>query len=148
MCISASSEKSYRNVIPNLQFGKWEKSTWALWNIPHSNRCGRTVWGTQLMIVFMIDIHCEHPSSNGNILIAEHPKTVICIIKLGKKITFKIIRIRAWVMRICLNKPQAFAHRGRKKKDWEFAKNYYFKYEIKWVKKLKGLNLPITTNGL
>jgi hypothetical protein len=38
------------------------------------------------MNILMVDIHCQHPSSNGNILIAEHPKTVFFLKKTGCKL--------------------------------------------------------------
>jgi hypothetical protein len=38
------------------------------------------------MNILMVDIHCKHPSSNGNILIAEHPKTVFFKKKTGCKL--------------------------------------------------------------
>lgn len=41
------------------------------------------------MIILMVDIHCKHPSSNGNILIAEHPETEIMqktLYEVGKRV--------------------------------------------------------------
>lgn len=49
--------------------------TWTSRNIPNCNGCRRTPRITYCSIIFMFNIHCQHPWPNSDILIAKHSQT-------------------------------------------------------------------------
>lgn len=73
---SLHAHSTIKNLTSNYLYLNWkETSTWTFGNIPHSDRCWCTFWWAQCLIILMIDIHCKHPCTDCNILIAEHTKT-------------------------------------------------------------------------
>jgi len=85
-----------------------EIGTWTLGNIPHSNWCGGTLWSAKFTTILMVHIHCKHPSSNCNILIAEHPETVI---RYRHYVHYKTRSLKIWKL-ILINKRQLSQDNG------------------------------------